>query len=59
MKKMTNKLQELLNRKPGKWGNVSWRAFEQDIELLQTTITEQQTIIDKQNAIIANCACSK
>lgn len=39
---MEQKIQELLNRKPRKWGNVSIKTFEQDMRLLQSTVKAYQ-----------------
>lgn len=33
-----NQIQELLNRKPSRWGNLSIKTFEQDIKLLQNEV---------------------
>lgn len=38
---MDEKIQELLNRKPSKWGNVSIKTFQNDIRLLQQTVVLQ------------------
>lgn len=43
---MNKRVQELINRKPSRWGNVSIKAFQQDIRLLTTTVQKQQTVID-------------
>lgn len=43
---MNERVKELLNRKPNKWGNVDIKTFEQDIQLLQETIIKQQDTID-------------
>ena len=43
---MNERVKELLNRKPNKWGNVDIKTFEQDIKLLQETIVSQQEKID-------------
>lgn len=42
----TEKLTELLNRKPNRWGNLSIKEFERDIALLQKTCRE---FVDKIN----------
>ena len=44
---MIKRVQELLNRKPSRWGNVSVKTFNQDITLLTDTIKEQQKIIEQ------------
>lgn len=36
--KEDKRLQELLNREPKKWGNVSIKEFERDITLLQNEV---------------------
>lgn len=38
---MEKRVQELLRRKPGKWGNLTVKAFEQDMKLLQDTLREE------------------
>lgn len=35
------KLQELVNRRPNKWGNVSIKEFERDIKMLQDAVKER------------------
>lgn len=42
---MDEKLQELLNRRPKRWGNVSVKTFEQDIARLQEAVKNYQSII--------------
>lgn len=42
---MPNKLEEILNRKPSKWGNLSTKTFEQDIALLIDTVKAQQALL--------------
>jgi|SRR5690625_1897285 len=37
---MTERLQEILNRKPSKWGNLTVKEFERDIKLLQERVEE-------------------
>lgn len=37
---MTERLQEILNRKPSKWGNLTVKEFEGDIKLLQERVEE-------------------
>lgn len=37
---MTERLQEILNRKPSKWGNLTVKEFERDIKLLQERVQE-------------------
>lgn len=41
-------LQELINRKPNKWGNITIKEFERDINILQNTILELQEELEKQ-----------
>lgn len=40
---MNKKLQELINRKPSKWGNVSVKTFEEDIRFLTSTIEKAES----------------
>lgn len=42
-------LEELLNRKPNKWGNVSVKEFQRDILIMQNTILTLQDKLDEQN----------
>lgn len=42
-----SKIEELLNRKPKSWGNVSIKTFEQDIKLLTSYIKSQQELIKR------------
>jgi|SRR5690625_4947971 len=44
---MDERLQELLKRKPSKWGNVSVKTFEQDIKLITSWVKEQQKLTNK------------
>lgn len=44
---LDRKIEELLNRKPNKWGNVPIKAFEQDIGLLQKVVMQQREQIHK------------
>lgn len=37
---MTERLQEILNRKPSKWGNLTVKEFERDIKLIQERVEE-------------------
>lgn len=40
---MTERLQEILNRKPSKWGNLTVKEFERDIKLLQERVQELES----------------
>lgn len=40
------KIQELVNRKPSKWGNVSIKTFENNIRLLTTAVKKQDELLD-------------
>ena len=44
---MTERLQEILNRKPSKWGNLTVKEFERDIKLLQERVQELEQKNDK------------
>ena len=35
---MEKRLQEIVNRRPNKWGNVTIKEFERDIQLLQDAV---------------------
>lgn len=48
---MNKRIQELINRKPTKWGNVSIKTFEQDIKLITYTVAKQRTLIDQIESI--------
>src|SRR5690625_1751113 len=41
---MTERLQEILNRKPSKWGNLTVKEFERDIKLLQERVQELEEL---------------
>lgn len=38
---MEGRIQELIRRRPSKWGNVTVKAFEQDMTLLQDTLKKE------------------
>lgn len=38
---MEKRLQELVNRKPSKWGNVTVKEFNRDIQMLQNAVKER------------------
>lgn len=38
---MEKRIQELLRRKPNRWGNLSVKAFEQDMKLLQEALKKE------------------
>ena len=42
---MTERLQEILNRKPSKWGNLTVKEFERDIKLLQERVQELEEVL--------------
>lgn len=44
---MTERLQEILNRKPSKWGNLTVKEFERDIKLLQECVEELEQKNDR------------
>lgn len=48
---LDRKVEELLNRKPLKWGNVPVKTFNQDIELMQTIIIQQQSEIERLSTV--------
>lgn len=39
---MDKKLQELVNRRPNKWGNVTIKEFERDIQTLQDAVKAKE-----------------
>src|SRR5690606_1577400 len=45
-------LQEILNRKPSKWGNLTVKEFERDIKLLQERVQELEELTHKQGKVI-------
>lgn len=45
---MTERLQEILNRKPSKWGNLTVKEFEREIKLLQERVEE----LEKENRLL-------
>ena len=49
---MTEQLQEILNRKPSKWGNLTVKEFERDIKLLQERVQELEELTHKQGKVI-------
>src|SRR5690606_14610370 len=49
---MTERLQEILNRKPQKWGNLTVKEFERDIKLLQERVQELEELTHKQGKVI-------
>lgn len=49
---MTERLQEILNRKPSKWGNLTVKEFERDIKLLQERVQELEELTHKQGKVI-------
>ena len=44
---MTERLREILNRKPSKWGNLTVKEFERDIKLLQERVQELEQKNDR------------
>lgn len=49
---MSDRLQELLNRKPIRWwGTVTIKEFERDITYLQNVVKEQQQEIERLQTI--------
>lgn len=47
MRKISYRVQELINRKPSKWGKVTVKTFEQDITIFKETIISQQAVLDE------------
>lgn len=46
---MTNdkRLQEIINRRPSRWGNLSIKEFERDIRILQRQAEERRVLEEK------------
>lgn len=42
-------LQELINRKPKRWSNITIKEFERDISILQNAVLELQENIKKKD----------
>lgn len=44
--RMKNRMKNIANRKPNRWGNLSETTFEQDIKLLTDKVVEQEITLE-------------